>query len=106
MKHSIIYIICMLLATTVVAQEQWSLRQCIDYAIAHNIDIKLQENNVRNQEVSLSTAKNSRLPNLQASANESFGFGRGLTIDNTYADTDFQSNTSEQTQPASCHSRP
>ena len=91
MKHSIIYIICMLLATTVVAQEQWSLRQCIDYAIAHNIDIKLQENNVRNQEVSLSTAKNSRLPNLQASANESFGFGRGLTIDNTYADRNTQS---------------
>ena len=45
MKHSIIYIICMLLATTVVAQEQWSLRQCIDYAIAHNIDIKLQDYN-------------------------------------------------------------
>lgn len=46
---------------------------------------------MKNQEVSLSTAKNSRLPNLQASAGESFGFGRGLTIDNTYANRNTQS---------------
>ena len=70
---------------------QWNLRQCIEYAIEHNINIKLQENNVKNQEVSLSTAKNSRLPNLQASANESVGFGRGLTSNNTYANRNTQS---------------
>ena len=69
----------------------WSLRQCIDYAIEHNINIKLQENRVKNQEVSLSTSKNSRLPNLQASAGESLGFGRGLTSDNTYANRNTQS---------------
>jgi len=69
----------------------WSLRQCIDYAIEHNINIKLQENNVKNQEVSLSTSKNSRLPNLQASAGESLGFGRGLTSNNTYANRNTQS---------------
>ena len=73
------------------AQEAWDLRQCINYAIEHNINIKLQENNVKNQEVSLSTAKNSRLPNLQASANESLGFGRGLTGNNTYANRNTQS---------------
>ena len=73
------------------AQEAWDLRQCINYAIEHNINIKLQENNVKNQEVSLNTSKNSRLPNLQASANESLGFGRGLTGNNTYANRNTQS---------------
>ena len=71
--------------------QPWSLRQCIDYALEHNISIKQQENNVKNQEVNLSTAKNSRLPNLQASANESLGFGRGLTSNNTYANRNTQS---------------
>ena len=70
---------------------EWNLRECIDYAIEHNISIKQQENNVKNQEVSLSTAKNSRLPNLQASASESLGFGRGLTSNNTYANRNTQS---------------
>ena len=69
----------------------WNLRQCIDYAIEHNINIKLQQNNVQNQKVSLSTSKNSRLPNLQASASESLGFGRGLTSNNTYANRNTQS---------------
>ena len=104
MKRSFIYIICALLASPAIAQTEntsssippsfnapWSLHQCIDYAIEHSINIKLQENNVKNQEVALSTAKNSRLPNLQASAGESFGFGRGLTIDNTYANRNTQS---------------
>ena len=88
----------MLFVFTAYAQESnfsssqaWNLRQCIDHAIEHNISIKQQELNVKNQEVSLSTSKNSRLPNLQASAGESFGFGRGLTIDNTYANRNTQS---------------
>lgn len=98
MKHPFLPIVCMLFVFTAYAQESnfsssqaWNLRQCIDHAIEHNISIKQQELNVKNQEVSLSTSKNSRLPNLQASAGESFGFGRGLTIDNTYANRNTQS---------------
>lgn len=93
MKRSYVsIIICALAVSFAYAQErEWSLRQCINYAIEHNISIKRQETNVKNQEVSLSTAKNSRLPNLQASASESIGFGRGLTSNNTYANRNTQS---------------
>ena len=91
MRHIIIYIIGTFLALPLSAQETWNLRQCIDYAIEHNISIKQQENNVKAQEIALSTAKNSRLPSLDASASESVGFGRGLTIDNTYANRNTQS---------------
>ena len=73
------------------AQRQWSLRECCDYAVAHNISIKLQENTRRQQELQLSTAKNSRLPDLNASMGQNFSFGRGLTAENTYSNTNTSS---------------
>ena len=81
----------MLVPTVVNAQQKWTLRQCIDHAIANNINIKRQETNVKSQEVSLNSARNNRLPSLNASAGQSFNFGRGLTIDNTYANRNTQS---------------
>ena len=67
------------------AQEEWSLIRCVDYAVEHNIGVKQYENQLKTQEIQLSTAKNQRLPDLNASAGQNFSFGRGLTMDNTYA---------------------
>jgi outer membrane protein len=72
-------------------QRQWSLRECCDYAVANNISIKQQENQCRQQEIQLSTAKNSRLPDLSGSVGQNFSFGRGLTADNTYSNTNTSS---------------
>ena len=69
------------------AQKQWGLRECCDYAVEHNISIKQQANQCRQQELQLSTAKNSRLPDVSASVGQNLSFGRGLTSDNTYANT-------------------
>jgi outer membrane protein len=67
------------------AQSQpWSLRQCCEYALEHNISVKQRENQLRQREVQLSTARNQRLPDLNVSASQNFSFGRGLTADNTY----------------------
>lgn len=71
----------------------WSLRQCIEYALEHNITVKQQQVQVENSEVQLSTARNSRLPSLNASVNQGFNFGRGQTIDGTYVNRNTQ-NTS------------
>ena len=73
------------------AQKAWSLRECCDYAIEHSIPIKQQENQRRQQEVQLSTSRNSRLPDVSASLNQNFSFGRGLTADNTYSNTNTSS---------------
>jgi outer membrane protein len=62
----------------------WDLRECCTYAVEHNISIKQRENSREQRELQLSTARNQRLPDLNASASESFSFGRGLTLDNTY----------------------
>lgn len=83
-------LVCCGLATALITlpasaqSKQWTLRQCADYAIEHNISIKQRDNQCKQRDIQLSTAKNSRLPDLSASASESFSFGRGLTLDNTY----------------------
>ena len=77
-------VFAVLLSQPLSAQQSWTLRQCADYAIKHNISIKQKDNQRKQRDIQLSTAKNSRLPDLSASASESFSFGRGLTLDNTY----------------------
>ena len=74
------------------ASRQWSLEECIRYAIENNIDLKQKELERQNQEVTLHTSKYSWLPNLNASINENFGFGRsesqdGLIVDRNSANT-------------------
>lgn len=66
------------------AQQAWTLRQCTEYAVSNNLQIKQRGNQCRQRELQLSTARNSRLPNLSGTVGESFSFGRGLTMDNTY----------------------
>ena len=70
------------------AQERvWTLAQCIDYALENNLTIKRGGLTVEQKEISLNTAENSRLPGVSASSGQNFSFGRGLTADNTYANT-------------------
>ncbi|APY01208.1 TolC family protein [Lacinutrix venerupis] len=57
----------------------WSLQDCIDYAIEHNITVKDAALNKNLAEVDYSKAKSSRLPNLFGSASQSFS--NGSTID-------------------------
>lgn len=73
----------------------WTLRECEDYAVANNITIKQRAKAVEKQEHALSTARNSRLPDLSGSVGQNFSFGRGLTEDNIYTNTN-TSNTSFQ----------
>ena len=91
-KTFIILLLVVLARLDVLAQPKaWSLRECCDYAVEHNISIKQQENQRRQQELELSTAKNSRLPDLSASVGQNFSFGRGLTSENTYSNTNTSS---------------
>ena len=73
------------------AQQPWTLEQCIDHAVTHNIAIKQRENLQRQQALQLSTARNQRLPDLNGSASQDFSFGRGLTAENTYTNTNTSS---------------
>lgn len=78
-------------AQTEQAVQAWSLRQCISYALEHNITVKQQDVTRQQREIDLSTAKNSRLPDLNGSASQNWSFGRGLTSENTYSNTNTSS---------------
>ena len=69
------------------AADSWTLQRCIDYAIENNIQIRQSDIAAQAREVDLNTARSNRLPDLSASASQNWSFGRSLTIDNTYANT-------------------
>ena len=72
----------------------WTLQECLDWALEHNLTLKQSELNVAQREIQLNTSKNAYLPNVSGSANESVNFGRGLTEDNTYTTGATTTNTS------------
>lgn len=65
----------------------WSLKECINYAVEHNITVRQSDITVEQKETDLNTAKGKRLPGVSASASENFSFGRGLTSENTYTNS-------------------
>lgn len=67
--------------------EAWTLRQCIDHAIANNIDIRKAMNAADQSAVEVNTAKWARLPDLSGSAGQNWSWGRAASpVDNTYSD--------------------
>ena len=79
MKRNICISLAMLACMQIQAQDRWSLRQCIDYAIEHNIDIRQTANAAEQSNVEVNTAKWARLPNLNASAGQNWNWGRTQT---------------------------
>lgn len=69
--------------TSIDAQKKWSLRECIEYAQENNIEIRQQALEVENSKIELSTSKNSRLPDLNASAGYNFNIGKSELTDKT-----------------------
>jgi outer membrane protein len=75
------------ISAPVQAQNAWTLQQCIDHALENNIQIRQADIQAGQREIDYNNARNNRLPGLSAGASENFSFGRGLTADNTYANT-------------------
>lgn len=65
----------------------WTLGDCIARALERNISLQQRDLQVRQQEIELDNARGSRLPSVSSSLSENFSFGRGLTADNTYSNT-------------------
>lgn len=62
----------------------WSLDDCIAHALENNIDVRQRALATEQNEVKLSTARLSRLPNLNASIGADASFGRVIGSDNIY----------------------
>lgn len=66
--------------------EEWSLEQCISYALEHNTDIATGQLEVESGKVNLNSARMSRLPELSASLGGNVYFGRSPSRDASYID--------------------
>lgn len=72
---------------------KWTLEECVEYALQHNVEVKQSQNQIRSLKVERSTLKNSFLPDLNAGASQKFAFGRSLNQDNTYEDSNIQNSS-------------
>ncbi|GHT75936.1 transporter [Bacteroidia bacterium] len=82
------------ITTTSMAQtKQWTLEECIQYAIDKNISIKQIELQKTNAEVELNTAQMSRLPELNGSVGQNWEFGFSSGQNNVKSTNQKQSNS-------------
>ena len=92
MKRFVVITLMLLAATAIRAQEApqatpWTLQDCTNYALDHSLTVQKSALQVSQREIDLGTARARLLPGVSASASQNFSFGRGLTADNTYANT-------------------
>lgn len=65
----------------------WSLDECIEYALSNNVDIRIQKIQCKVKDIDLNTYRNSRLPKVSSTSTQQFSFGRSLTMENIYTNT-------------------
>lgn len=79
-------------AQTPSASEKWSLKQCIDYALANSLTIQRSNYNVESSEVELRQSKFSRLPSINGNIGYGYSWGRGLDpVTNSFASQEIRS---------------
>jgi outer membrane protein len=73
-KKVVVLMTMMLIAVAGFAQKQWTLQECIDYAMANNITLKKSQLQKESATEDLKGAKAALLPSLSASTNQSLGY--------------------------------
>lgn len=84
MKKSILMIVLLAVAFTMRAQQPWTLQQCIDYALEHNVGILQSRLQQQNADYQLKMSQNAWLPSVNASASEGLGFGQSPSYTGVY----------------------
>ena len=71
-------ILLLVYPTSGFSQKQWSLQECVDYAVQHNLSVKQQYIATISQENSVNQSLYSFFPTLNASGSGSFNWGRSV----------------------------
>ena len=75
MKRELVIISALMLSMlTVSAQKQWTLQECLDYALENNITLQKSQLQKRSATEDLIGSKHALLPTLNASTNQSLGY--------------------------------
>ena len=94
MKKLVLIIAIITTALSSQAQKVWTLNECVDYAMEHNVTILQHIISQNNAEYQYKMAKNAWLPTVSADASQSFGFGQspsayGVYVSDNSASTSF-----------------
>lgn len=84
MKRTLLLVATVALAFSASAQQVWTMQQCIDYALEHNIGIQQSQLNRQNADYQYEMTKDSWLPSINASAGEYLGFGQSPSYTGVY----------------------
>lgn len=84
MKKLFLIISIITMAYSAGAQKVWTLDECVDYAMEHNVSILQGILNRNNAEYQYKMAKNAWLPTVSADASQNFGFGQSPSSNGVY----------------------
>lgn len=76
------------------AQKKWSLRECVDYAVKHNLQVIQNEYSKQVQDSNLKIAKKGYLPSLSASIGNTVSFGQASLGTGSIRNDRFSNNAS------------
>jgi outer membrane protein len=100
MKTKLLCIILLLITASVRAQQTdslptsgvWSLKQCVEYALANNLAVQRSTYNVETGEINLRQSKMAMLPTLNASASYGYNWGRSVNpVTNLFTTSEIRS---------------
>ena len=77
-KNLVITILLVFFCGTIAAQDQWSLEDCISYAVTNNIQLQRQRLQNETAEANLFQSRMDVLPNLNFGSDARLGFGRSI----------------------------
>ena len=79
MKHLIgLSLICSTLSVSPARAQEWTMQQCMQYAVAHNHEVKQAELELDNYHASKTGAIGRFLPSVDASIGANYNFGRAI----------------------------
>lgn len=84
MKKLFLIISIITMAYSAGAQKVWTLDECVDYAMEHNVSILQGILSRNNAEYQYKMAKNAWLPTVSADASQNFGFGQSPSSNGVY----------------------
>ena len=74
------------------AQKKWTLKECVDHALKHNISVKQSMLDVDLAEQDVINARGNFMPSLSASASQNFNFGSFIGQDGSRIKSDSRGN--------------
>lgn len=78
MRKRFLIVLCCTIPLTILAQEKWDLRKCVDYAMKNSISVKQADVQARTAALQKKLADAQAYPNLSFNTQAGFNFGRSI----------------------------